>query len=403
MKNGTGLCLALIALLLTSNLAASASHGEPPAPGAEALALGFRVASAIETDPDNKGRAQTEIVLAFAHAGDLDGALARVDQVEGWYLGQAYAQLAVLLARQGRVDEARRLVEKGRVARESVEGWKGARVESFLARALAYLGEVEDSRAAAQRAERADARQYAGQAAATVARGHAARGDFDAAMEELARIDHETQLDTAWWRTLGYVELAGEDRFSPEQRSQALERALASAGKVPGWKRVEALRRIADEFVEAGNPKRARQVLAGAETFLVEGESREGSGEGAADRRLPAPLLIGLARSWAGAGKPKRAAELLREAEQNAMHEMSIDRPGIFAHIGAGWHAVGEPQEAWRVFDLALGMSERLANARPRALAVVEICRSLGDEGIVLTPQARERLEALHAGLGAPW
>ena len=47
--------------------------------------------------------------------------------------------------------------------------------------------------------------------------------------------------------------------------------------------------------------------------------------------------------------------------------------------------------------------AEGLVNARPRALAVVAICRLMALEKVALDDEMRSRLETLHDGLGAPW
>jgi hypothetical protein len=80
-----------------------------------------------------------------------------------------------------------------------------------------------------------------------------------------------------------------------------------------------------------------------------------------------------------------------------------IDRPALYAVVAASWQSVGDPGESRRLFDRAFEAAASLQNARPRALAVVEICRALGRARIPLDEATRWRLDALLAGLRAPW
>jgi predicted Zn-dependent protease len=118
---------------------------------------------------------------------------------------------------------------------------------------------------------------------------------------------------------------------------------------------------------------------------------------------MRAPLLSNLARAWAGAGDARRARTLLSQAERAVTDEMRIDQPGIWANLAASYAAIGNEPEKQRLLDRAMGSASGLENARPRALAVVTICRALGQHGIEPDDAARTRLDALYEGLKAPW
>jgi hypothetical protein len=62
-----------------------------------------------------------------------------------------------------------------------------------------------------------------------------------------------------------------------------------------------------------------------------------------------------------------------------------------------------DEDDSRRLFDTALSEAESLVNARPRALAVVAVCRSMGRSGFELDEATRSRLDALFAGLKDPW
>ncbi len=75
----------------------------------------------------------------------------------------------------------------------------------------------------------------------------------------------------------------------------------------------------------------------------------------------------------------------------------------IDADLASGYWVAGDEANAKRLYGRALTRAEALENARPRALAVVEICRSMGREQVPASPETRARLDALYAGLRDPW
>ena len=94
-------------------------HAGSTAP--EALDWAFRFASAIVSDPKDMGKAQAAVVWDYATLGDWREATDAADRVEGWRRGTSYADLAMALAKAGRKDEARALVEKAERFRQTVD------------------------------------------------------------------------------------------------------------------------------------------------------------------------------------------------------------------------------------------------------------------------------------------
>jgi tetratricopeptide (TPR) repeat protein len=359
-----------------------------------ALDYGFRFASAIHTDVKDQGMAQESVVLEYARLVSIDEALRRADQVVGWRRGTVYADLAHMLAEQGRVEEARALVQKAESFQKTITGWEERRIAAHVAQALALLGELDRAREIATSLADGDPRQYTGRSTATEAAGHAARGDFDEAMRKLHELDTATDFDVTWWRTVGFLNLARGSRPTPAQRQRALDAARKSADGIAGWKRAEALQEIAAEYAARGERESAREALEAAEAIV---------------KPLPATMptkaaMIGaLARGWGKAGEKARAHALLEPAEAQVAETMVIDRPGGYAALAASHAALGNGKEAARLYDRAFGAAEALVNARPRALSVVEITRSLAEAGYVADAPMRARLDKLFSGLQAPW
>jgi len=94
---------------------------------------------------------------------------------------------------------------------------------------------------------------------------------------------------------------------------------------------------------------------------------------------------------------------LLQEALVGVEQAQDIDQPMVYAAVAGGYAAVRAEHQARQHFATGLDLAAQLINARPRALAVVELCRAMGVAGMTLTKAEQGRLQALYDGLGAPW
>jgi tetratricopeptide (TPR) repeat protein len=359
-----------------------------------ALDYAFRFGSAIDADPKDKAKAQEAVVRDYAALGALDEALTRAERIEGWRQGVIFADLAGQLVRAGRTEEARELVGRAEGIRTGIQSWQNPRIAAHIAQSLALLGDVDESRRIAMELIAYDGQQYAGRSVAVIAAGYAARGRFEDAMAEVNRLEGTEDLYDNWWRTVGLIGVARESGLSDDQRFLALQEARETAAGVDGWKRAEALAGIAEEYARLGKRKPARQTLKEAEGFVVSLNDR---------LSVKAILLANLARAWAAAGERDRARSLLERAEPLVSNAMDIERPGVWAGIAEGYAAAGDEADARRVYESALAAAESLVNARPRALAVVAVCRSMSRSAGTFDERAAARLEALYEGLGEPW
>jgi tetratricopeptide (TPR) repeat protein len=381
-------------VLASALTAAAGTQPAPPVAGQEALDYGFRFASALDVDPKDKAKAQQSVAMEYAGLGLYDEAVRRAEATEGWRGLAALADIASTLARDGRTDEARALLARVEAQRGATEGWEGPRVDAHLAQVHAALGDVAPSETIARDLAKNDPRQYAGRSAAIQAGAHGARGEYDLALAALRPLDGDKDIEVAWWRTMGYLDLSKKEALDETQRRSALDQARRSAEGLPGWKQAQALLLIAVRYGEVGDRDAAVAAIEVAEQKI---EALPPTDEWR-------PLALSeLARAWVAAGEAKRGRRILTGAEQAVPKTLVIDQPALYAGLASGWHAVGDDAEASRLYDRALDAAAGLVNARPRALAVVEICRSLGRERIPLEPATRARLDGLLSGLAAPW
>jgi tetratricopeptide (TPR) repeat protein len=380
----------LAAVALTASLATASISTS----SRESYDYAFKFASAIVSDPKDMGKAQEAVVWDLTSLGAWRDAEASAEKVEGWRRGTAYADLATALAKAGRNDDAKRLIAKAEAFRPTIDGWQNLRIASHVAAAYAALGDNEKAETLAVAVATEDSQQYGGMSTATIASGLAAKGQFDGASGELDRLKDGKDLDEAWWRTVGYVDMSRQKSLTRDQRVNAIRAARTAADGIPGWRKGEALESIADEFRKLGMPREARESVAAAQAILT-----------ALPDTMPikAPLLSNCARAWAGLGNTAAARSLLVQVESLAPKVQEIERPVVYANAASSFAAIKDTVAAKRLYGQALDEAASLVNARPRALAVVEICRSIGRSGVGLDDAMRARLDALYAGLKDPW
>jgi tetratricopeptide (TPR) repeat protein len=362
--------------------------------GADPLDTAFRFATAIEVDPNDQAMAQERVVGDLIDRGRLDDASRQAAKIKGWRQGTALADVARAWAESGRKDRAREYVDRADAVRRVTADWGAPRIAAHMAEALAAIGDLERSTSLAQGLAQEDAREYGGRAVAAVASGLAQTGDFKSAMARLSALDGERDFDIVWWRTSGYLDLARRPNLPEDERGQALKAARRSADGVSGWKRGEALTSIGREHALHKEIPTAGQALGAAEQIIAP-----------LSPTIPskASLMSDLAAAWGVAGDRPRALSLLKRAEKEVPEAAVIDRPAALAAIAGARESIGDRDQARALYDRSLSEAASLVNARPRALAVVDICRSLARSGVGVTPPLQARLESLYAGLRDPW
>ncbi len=381
----------LAALVAASSVAGPRADGNATA-GAAVLDQAFRFASAIRNDANDRSAAQERVVLEYATSGHLDTAMRLADRIDGWERGVAYAEIAALLTKDGRAEDARTMVRKAEEFGATVEGWQKTRIAAHVANALAAVGAVEPSGAIAR--DLSGDRQYGGRAPATVAAAHAAAGDFQKAMSTLAPLDKLEDPEDCIWRTQGYLAVARQSKFGRDRRLAALAAARRSSEAIPGWLKAEPLVEVAEAYRALGENQTVGELIERAEAEATAAPT---------SAPLCAPILAEVARAWARAGKADRAQKLVDRAEEVARSTPDIGRPYILANVAAAYHVLGDSAATRRVLDLAFSEARTQANARPRALSVVEICRTMARYGLPLDTTTRATLDDLYAGLKDPW
>lgn len=354
---------------------------------AEPLDYAFRFATAIQDDDEDRAKAQHAVVRDLIATGALEAAEVRGAEIgEAGRRGLVYAALAGARARGGDVERARELLAAAQEIERSIEGWQRPKLTAEIADVLALLRDPEGSTARAEALREADPRSFTGRAAATLADLHARNGEFELAMQGLDSLEGHPDVDVARWRTQGYLGVARVETLQAKQRRRALRAARRSAEHVAGTRAVDLLREIAIELHRQGHGREAAEAMDTAAELMDAVEDHVSA---------KAVLMTTVARGYASIDRRAKATELLARAEPLVLRTPALRRPQNYAYIAMGYQMTGSDEEAARLYDKAFEWAEGLQNHRPRMLAVLAICRAMGQEGWRLDRTTRSRLDRL--------
>ncbi len=379
----------LIQAILCSVLVAPA----PTVP--EALDWAHRFANGIQSDAKDRERSQEAVVLDIAMHGALDDAAKRADSIEGWRRGVAYAEIAKMMAKAGRASDAKSLLAKAATVSSPAQGWEGPRIESHIAQAQALIGGIDDASPSATRLEEQDELQYRGLNGVLRASAHTVRGELAAAMTQLDAAGQDTAIEIAWPLTQAYLDVARHPKARPADRRKALDAARESANRAKEVvSRLDALDMVAEGYRVAGFSDSAVQVLDEFHGLVVKLPDTT---------ILKGTYLASEARTRAKLNDRAASMRSLADAEAIASQAYAIDRPAVVANVAAGYFVAGDAAKSAALLNDALTAAEKLVNARPRALAFVEIGRVLGRFDVPMTAPVRARFDAALRGLKDPW
>ena len=354
--------------------------------GREALRFAFDFADTIHTDASAKAEAQAKTVILMAELGWREDAVARVRKIDGWDQGVAYAELGRHFARAGLTNEARQLLTKAVAVAKLVKDWYEPRIYAHVAQAQVELGEVEQVRALAQ----GIGREESPKVAAAMVSGLARDGKYNEGMAKLQLLDDMIDFEVTWWRTMGYLRVAQQPGLGDFRRDQALAGAKRSAYKMPGPRRSDALIAVADAYREAGKRKEAWDTL----EYVSAGLTRE-----QIDQWRSKVSISDLASAWGRVGRRRYAVWLLKDALSDLDKVEPAFKPNLCTRI-AGAHAdARDLKKAWALYRQAISLAAQVENPRPRALALAEVCRSVGRRRLELPMDIHQQLEQLLKGL----
>lgn len=369
------------------------------------LDLAFQAAALLPDNPHirNRERNQGEVVDACL-ALDLPVRVHEVAQaMSTWRQGNALAALACYAARHGAEPEAERLIELARknaegVARKSEEegksqGWQRDRIFVRIAEAYELLGKREQAehftssasaeergKLASLRAKSADESTFAAQLA-----------EFDAALATSAFEAVESALRAC-------SELYGRFYADAEKRAKIEERFASSRKNVPLQVQIELTLGLARIAAAAGDETRALHFVDDARAIFdgVAWEPQDYVAIGAS---------IAAARSRAGARDAARVEldAFAARYDQERNRIVDIERAKAQRALAEAFGEFG--LEELRALHYARAVEEGNVNpnGRPRIDDLVATCCSMARTGFAPSAELLARIEAVKAGLKAPW
>ncbi len=359
----------------------------------DALDEAFKFASAITADSSDQSKAQAAVVDDMAESGALEEAALKAEEIAGWRRGTAYAGLAARFALEGNSTRAHELLSRAKEVQNRTSGWQQKRIEALIAAAEASLGELGAPVQGMETLAAHDS-QYEGLAETASAVSLARKGKLDEALERLSRLDTSRGLEAGISRTRGYLEIGRQVSLPVEKRLVVLRKARASADGMGGHSRLDGLVRVAEAQLALGATVEAKDTLQLTAPAID-----------SIPPTMPvkAQIQSAAASAWAGVGDRKRARLLLQNLVRDIPSAGVLDQAPAYANAASVYVVLGEPGRAAELFEQSLSAAQTMVNARPRALAVVEICRAMGRAQWALDAATRSRLEALLAGLKDPW
>lgn len=365
--------------------------GAAPTRSLEPFTAAFEFASAITADPVDRDKAQAAVVGDLIATGALDDARRCADAMNGWRQGAVYADLATAFGQSGRGKEATDLLARAEKIQKATRDWQGTRIRAHIIRAQAVIG---DAAAAGPAASTLPADEAERTRPVTV-RVRLERGEFAGVMAELRLSGSTKNLDVQAGVAAAYLAVAAHPALAdkPNLQREALQGTLQMAEALPVWKGLDTVEAALEQLQRLGAPDLARPTVDKLATDIA----------AFGDDEYKPRVLARLAVLRIRLGDRAAADPLIAEAVRKCAPLDPMTRPAARAGVGEALVVAGQTDRAWELYQAALDEAAGFVNARPRALAIVEICRSIGRSRLELPAAWQTRLAELRRGLRDPW
>lgn len=365
------------------------------------LELAFRVATSIPVEPHikSRSRAQEGVLLACSEMGLHAKALAYAPRIDNWRRGVAHADLAIQLAKAGKGADARHHAGLAlAIAGESMKAadaqeWRRDRVHAKVACAFLILGDGSKASELAQGIAESELAEY------VATRAAACSGeDLDALQAAISRMVATGNLDVARAGMVAAVALV--DRFHDDEREREAQLRFLEEQRamVPAAMWLELQLRLAEDAVRRQQGARARVHLEGAAATLATNRWLD------EDRIANLGRIAALrARSGDLAGARSAAALALGQYDAHEAAIVDIWRARAIRPVAEALARCGDLTEAAACYRRAIEAGVANPNSRPRAEDLAATSLSMALCGFEPDAVLTKRMEAVAAGLGAPW
>lgn len=397
-------CAAIIycgaASLLTANEAddVGATEGND---NTAALEWGFKFASAIPVKPHivDRGKSQYSILEQYLEAGLPDGAAALVDQIADWRRCLFNADLAFYYAEKNDGEKANRYLAAAGACRNGIDGWQAGWQKDRVLLRMAEVQVMAGQWGAVEKTEAELPAEFAARTTALRFSRMAGPEDYERRLNQLQPMESSEHMEVQRDVALAYIGILrqlGKDATA-EQRNTLQTCIYALSEKLPLLVQHEVLCSLIRAAFDAGHGDMGREVLNDAVNKLKQRDL---------NARFDVSILSELAGIWQiAAGDSRRSASLLDEAKKLLANGglKGQDRITSLTALALGHGICGHEDAAWDYFTEALQIAASLVNARPRAMAITEICNGIAHWGALLPNDMAEALARLYTALGDPW
>lgn len=346
----------------------------------------------------NRTRLQELIALRAIEAGELGLAESWAPRIATWRRGVVYADLALRLAKDGRVEAAKSYVEKAEAeaavtaADPDGQAWYSDRIRVRIALCWHTLGDREKAAKFSAGLVDSEAGEWVHMVATEGAEKDLAQplAMFDAIF---AKGDLD-QVQNGCATCIGFY-----DRwFDDAPRRDAIERSvIAGVGKLAPTPAIVQLTALAAAAAKH-DPSRARALVADVEVRIRAIRWQPGDDIGMR-ARLAGVLAIAGDKAEAKAQLAARMADYGKERDGIE----SMNRADALVPIAEAYLQAGATADAETVYRRALAEAMENPNSRPRLDDLVGIALSLSRSELVASEALLTELRAAVRKLGNPW
>jgi tetratricopeptide (TPR) repeat protein len=366
----------------------------------ELIELAMDAAGALPVFPHIKTRsvAQESVVDVCIALEQPRRALEYSARIGNWRRGVGYAGLALHLAERGTsegVDELIALaeVESRLEGEENPQDWQQDLIRSKIAAALLQLGRAGDALAFETDLEDSEVGRVAAAKAALLS-----REELEARLSELDGLLATATLDQLRSALEAAIELYARAFSEPELRARCDDWIARASLKVPAQIRLETRLELAREAAELGDPAEASTQVAHARAVLD-------AGKWLPEDRVPLTARVAAARFAAGDAETARRELTEAQHAYDEGREQIPDfwRGGALRPVAEACVAVGEREQALKLYRRAAEEGIQNPNARPRTEDLVATCLSMARQDVQPDAELVRRLRATREGLADPW
>ncbi len=366
-----------------------------------ALEWGFKFASAIPETPHlaDRSKSQYEVLQVFLLRHMPDEAAKRADRIADWRECLSYGDLAVYFADKGMDEKAQFFIEQAQECTGKLTGWQTSwqkdRVFLRTAEAQVKTGRLK----AAEKTES----QLPVESALQVKtlRISRIRGpeDFEKSVKQLEGMESSEHMEVRRDVARAYIGILRKlgAKATDEQWASLQARVVDLTGRLPRLLQHETLCSLGRVAFAAGRTETGCRILEDAEDHL---KSR------GLNTRFDVVSLAELAGIWHEVARNSgRAESLLNEAKELLMKSglRGMDQVRALISLAGAYRIQGSPDAAWDFCRRALHIAGSQTNARPRAMAITEICAAIGGWEKPLPEDMEKQMTRLYSALGEPW